>query len=164
MPRGNSNGFRDEATPYIARPVPDYLEHKRIQKLLLLGPPGSGTSTIFKQVGYFIFSFICYFFTGRPRKWCLLLFIKYLKQAKFLYGNRFTEEELEEIKLMIQSNMFKYLGILLEGRERFEEEELSKQKETPSPSDPTHAESKWTVLALVASFIYTYFFQCLTEY
>ena len=49
VPPGNSNGTRDEV-PYSARTVPDYLDQKRIQKLLLLGPPGAGTSTIFKQV------------------------------------------------------------------------------------------------------------------
>ncbi|CAI9769918.1 unnamed protein product [Fraxinus pennsylvanica] len=44
------------------------------------------------------------------------------KQAKVLYDVPFSEDERENIKFLIQRNLYSYIGILLEGREQFEED------------------------------------------
>ncbi|KVI02631.1 G protein alpha subunit, helical insertion [Cynara cardunculus var. scolymus] len=54
-------------------------------------------------------------------------------KAKILYKEiPFTEQERENIKIIIQSNVYGYLGILLEGRERFEDEALNENRKTRS--------------------------------
>ncbi|TVU49338.1 hypothetical protein EJB05_00646, partial [Eragrostis curvula] len=60
-----------------------------------------------------------------------------LKQVKYLFMDKpFTVDEREDLKLIIQSNIYNYLGILLEGRERFEEE-ASNDRRKISQCDPS---------------------------
>ncbi|XP_070053441.1 uncharacterized protein [Nicotiana tomentosiformis] len=97
VPPGNIHGPKEDATAFSGRSIPEYLEHGRLQTLLLFGLEGSGTSTIFKQV-------------------------------KFISKSKFTVEEVQNIKLTIQRNIYRYLSVLLEGREHFEEEVLMDKK------------------------------------
>ncbi|XP_047341329.1 extra-large guanine nucleotide-binding protein 1-like [Impatiens glandulifera] len=61
------------------------------------------------------------------------------KQAKIVYNIPFSEDERESLKFIIQSKLYWYLGILLEGRQRFEEEYLAEMRNKfinqPGPSD-----------------------------
>ncbi|WCJ33824.1 Extra-large guanine nucleotide-binding protein 1 [Euphorbia peplus] len=57
------------------------------------------------------------------------------KHAKIIYNVPFSEEERQKIKFMIQCNLYGYLGILLEGCERFEKESLIKKRR--HRSDPS---------------------------
>ncbi|CAN1343440.1 Extra-large guanine nucleotide-binding protein 1 [Linum perenne] len=66
-------------------------------------------------------------------------------QAKILYQpTPFTKDELENIKFTIQSNVYGYLGILLEGRDLFEEEssaEARSKDQLSNETDPTGNDS-----------------------
>ncbi|KAE8709542.1 Extra-large guanine nucleotide-binding protein 1 [Hibiscus syriacus] len=105
VPSKSSNSCGESLNSMNSRSVPDYLEQRTLQKILLVGSPGSGSTTIFKQ-------------------------------AKILYKNvPFSEDERENIKLKIQTNVYGYLGMLLEGRERFEEECLAEMRKGRSSKD-----------------------------
>ncbi|KFK30081.1 hypothetical protein AALP_AA7G214100 [Arabis alpina] len=54
------------------------------------------------------------------------------KQARSLYEVPFSEDDREKIKIIIQTNLYTYLAMVLEAHERFEEEMSNNQ-----PSDQT---------------------------
>ncbi|KAG6502735.1 hypothetical protein ZIOFF_035022 [Zingiber officinale] len=99
FPSKVANGSGEETNNLLNQSIPDHFDTRALQKFLLVGHHGSGSSTIFKQ-------------------------------AKFLYKSvPFSEEERQDIKLLIQTNIYNYLGLLLEGREHFEEEILAERIE-----------------------------------
>ncbi|PIN16773.1 G-protein alpha subunit (small G protein superfamily) [Handroanthus impetiginosus] len=61
------------------------------------------------------------------------------KQARILYKVPFSEDEKQDLKIMIQRNLYRYIGILLEARERFKEDHAIELRRRyinePGPSD-----------------------------
>ncbi|XP_019448536.1 PREDICTED: extra-large guanine nucleotide-binding protein 1-like isoform X2 [Lupinus angustifolius] len=59
------------------------------------------------------------------------------KQGKLLYNVPFSESEHQDIKLVIQTNLFTYIAILLEERENFEEESLLENRKRQHLNEST---------------------------
>ncbi|KAK4362704.1 hypothetical protein RND71_017945 [Anisodus tanguticus] len=90
--------------------MPEYLEHGRVQKLLLFGLDR------WRDLGQAPFLSSC------------IPPLLSIQQVKFISKSKFTVDEVHNIKLIIQRNIYRYLSILLEGREHFEEEVLMDKK------------------------------------
>lgn len=78
--------------------------------------------------------------------------MRILIQAKLVFEVPFTEDERGVIKLIIQSNLYRYIAVLLEGRERFEEESLTeKGKRVVDPSSSSGTTEIFTSSPLSSS-------------
>ncbi|CAN0927732.1 Extra-large guanine nucleotide-binding protein 2 [Linum grandiflorum] len=67
------------------------------------------------------------------------------KQAKIVYNVPFSEDERQSIKSVIQSNLYGYIGVLLEGRERFEEESLIQRGHSSSSGQTDDANTIYSI-------------------
>ncbi|KAI4325504.1 hypothetical protein MLD38_030895 [Melastoma candidum] len=116
VPSKSSNPAGEPSYNVYSRSVPDYAEQRMLHKILLVGHGGSGTRTIFKQ-------------------------------AKILYQEvPFSVDECECAKITIQANVYGYLGELLEGRERFEDEALSSMKKrTPDVAGKDYKKTMYSI-------------------
>ncbi|GAB2224835.1 hypothetical protein Drorol1_Dr00005612 [Drosera rotundifolia] len=75
------------------------------------------------------------------------------KQVRNLYNVCLSKEEREDIKFMIQRNLYGYLAVLLEGREQFEEEILTemRKRRADQPSSSRAAtcnDLEWTIYSI----------------
>ncbi|KAK7841942.1 extra-large guanine nucleotide-binding protein 1 [Quercus suber] len=89
------------------------------------------------------------------------------KQAKIVYGIPFSEDERQTIKFLIQRNLFGYLGVLLEGRERFEEESDTIQIDNTtiySVGERVRAFSDWLLQVLLSDNLEAVFPDATGEY
>ncbi|KAF7840896.1 extra-large guanine nucleotide-binding protein 1-like [Senna tora] len=68
------------------------------------------------------------------------------KQAKLQYDIPFSENDRQNIKLVIQSNLYTYLGILLEAREGFEEESLLQNRKRRLVNDSTSSDNTGKII------------------
>ncbi|KAJ4713877.1 Extra-large guanine nucleotide-binding protein like [Melia azedarach] len=120
----------------IGRSVSGYIDYQiTLRKLLLVGCSGSGTSTIFKQAKI-LYTDVPFWVDERE---------SIFKQAKILYTDvPFWEDERESIKKKIQRKLFCYLCILLEGRQRFEEESLSERGKKQSSDETDSIENTYS--------------------
>ncbi|KAJ0077280.1 hypothetical protein Patl1_36284 [Pistacia atlantica] len=79
------------------------------------------------------------------------------KQAKVLFNVPFSEDERQNIKVMIQSNLYRYIGIVLEGRERFEEECMIERRkklviDQPGPSGQMDEKTLYSISPKLKAF------------
>ncbi|KAL4574637.1 hypothetical protein LXL04_021473 [Taraxacum kok-saghyz] len=86
------------------------------------------------------------------------------KQVRFLYGHKFSGEELQHLKDIIQSNTYRYLSVLLEGRERFEEEESDDSKSVYSFKPKFKHFSDWLLDIMAMGDFDNYFPAATREY
>lgn len=74
------------------------------------------------------------------------------KQAKIVYSVPFSDDEKQNIKFVIQRNVYNYIGILLEGRARFEEDylvEMRRQRvDEPDPAGDAGSVDESNIYAL----------------